>query len=206
MDWFRNVFKDVIMAIGGSTICIIILLKFFKSRIEKWIDSEMELRCSKALIDYEAKLEKRKLYSEEKTKNELKAFNVMIELYEKIWFNFNVCTGIIDINIIQNNQATSTLTMNTKFLRAFDIVKDQYDILIQKEAGFLVYLPSNFNENIKYTEKKIFEWCTFVEQSAGVYDIDDSTRIALIHLNSDIKTNLLQSLSIAKKEIDLRAI
>lgn len=150
-------------------------------------------------------LEKKKIYSENKTKNELNAFATMIEAYETIWSGFNLCTSIIEI-MIQNNQVISILATDKKFMSGIHSVKEQCIALTQKEANFCVYLPIEFNDNIKNTLAKILEWSTFVERSVEKYDIDENSRIQLLHLNSDVRTRILQNLTAARNEINSRAI
>lgn len=202
LEWFQ----DIVIALGGFTAGVLILLRFFKSRAEKWIDSEIELRCNKSLAEYEANLEKKKLYSEEKIKKELDVYGVVINSYEKIWSSFWICIEIIESNVIQNNQTLSTLALSNEFMNGIELINNQCIDLVQKEASFSVYMSTELYENIKISVNKIIEWCDFLEINVRKYDINENERRKLLDLSSEVKKRLFENLRDIKKQIDLRTI
>ena len=201
-----ELFKDIVIALGGFTAGVLILLRFFKSRAEKWIDSEIELRCNKSLAEYEANLEKKKLYSEEKIKKELDVYGVVINSYEKIWSSFWICIEIIESNVIQNNQTLSTLALSNEFMNGIELINNQCIDLVQKEASFSVYMSTELYENIRISVNKIIEWCDFLEINVRKYDINENERRKLLDLSSEVKKRLFENLRDIKKQIDLRTI
>lgn len=202
LEWFQ----DIVIALGGFTAGVLILLRFFKSRAEKWIDSEIELRCNKSLAEYEANLEKKKLYSEEKIKKELDVYGVVINSYEKIWSSFWICIEIIESNVIQNNQTLSTLALSNEFMNGIELINNQCIDLVQKEASFSVYMSTELYENIRISVNKIIEWCDFLEINVRKYDINENERRKLLDLSSEVKKRLFENLRDIKKQIDLRTI
>ncbi len=198
--------QDIFIALGGFTAAVLILLRFFKARAEKWIDSEIQLRCSKALAEYEAVLEKKKMYSEEKIRKELEIYDILVNSYEIIWSSFWECVEIIENTIIVSNLTFSTLAENNKFIDGVELVKEQCIKLVKKEATISVYMSKEFYENIKESLEKTLEWCKFLEANVRKYDINENERGKLLNLNSVVKKKLFENLSTIKEQIDIRTI
>lgn len=206
MEEIKELIREVLLTIGGSTAITIILLKVFKERIEKWVDTNIELKSSKSLAKFEASLEKKKKYSEEKVKNELNAFSIAIDIYDSIWTNYITCCSLIDEQISKKKLETSTLNFYPDFKNAINHIKEYNNKFLCNDVKFRIYLPNKTYDLIRTSSEKIKEWYDLIDVSIALYNIEINSKDELLAKTYALKNYINNSLDMIKKEFESRAV
>lgn len=187
---------------GGVAVCLIIL-RFLKSRIEKYIDSKIELKNDKILAKYNAQLDKEKMYWTSFIQKELDCINLLFQTIEALQKEFLFCFKKIR-DVIESEKRTSILIDDEDFMNSLNKINKNNNSLANN-LTLQLFISKDLNDKIKELIFLLEKWIDSINQSLEKYNMENSEKEELEKYNKTI-TDSFSSIFDSMKHIKEKAL
>ena len=179
MELFQRIILEVIIALGGNVAVILLFLKFFKGRIEKFIDTQIETRADAKLKKFESDLEKRKLYFEEAVKKEQDSLVKMIDFYNKVIPDIRSIVSLIET--VSTNSSAFSSVANAVF-ECSNRINEENVCFEKSNIQISIYTDQIISSSHEQIIKTISKCISMVDNCKGQYDIELNQKQELLDI------------------------